>query len=134
MSDRRKALLRIFPLAAAAVAVSICLAAAAQGAGGGEEPRIEAFTGLIEATLKKGQRHLYKRRRYYLDEDSWAAAAGEMYDGSGNLWRVQFTYSAKLYDRKASSAMCRALEVPSARQSCPVGGASWAPPQAVTCG
>tara|TARA_R110002110_G_scaffold205066_7_gene417331 strand:+ start:489783 stop:491138 length:1356 start_codon:yes stop_codon:yes gene_type:complete len=56
---------------------------------------------VVEANLKEGQRHLYSKRRFYFVEDSWAATAGEMYDGRGNLWRVQYTYGAKLYDRKA---------------------------------
>ena len=55
---------------------------------------------IVEGTLKEGQRHLYAKRTVYIDEDSWAAYAGEMYDGRGNLWRVQYTYGAKLYDRK----------------------------------
>ena len=57
---------------------------------------------IVEGNLKEGQRHLYSKRRFYIDEDSWAALAGEMYDGRGNLWRVQYAYSAKLYDRKAN--------------------------------
>jgi hypothetical protein len=28
------------------------------------------------------------------------AAAGEMYDGRDQLWRLQYLYSANLYDRK----------------------------------
>jgi hypothetical protein len=56
---------------------------------------------VVESTLKEGQRHLYAKRRFYIDEDSWSALAGEMYDGRGKLWRVQFTYGvSKLYDRK----------------------------------
>lgn len=55
---------------------------------------------VVEGNLKEGVRHLYSKRRFYFDEDSWSAYAGEMYDGRGNLWRVQFTYGAKLYDRK----------------------------------
>ncbi len=56
---------------------------------------------VVEATLKDGTRHLYSKRRYYIDEDSWAALAGEMYDGRGNLWRVQYAYPANLYDRQS---------------------------------
>jgi hypothetical protein len=55
---------------------------------------------VVDTTLKEGQRHLYSRRTFYIDEDSWSAMAGEMYDGRGNLWRVQYTYPAYLYDRK----------------------------------
>jgi hypothetical protein len=66
---------------------------------------------IVEANIKEGQRHLYAKRRYYMDEDSWAAAAGEMYDGRGKLWRVQYTYSAKLYDRKSGSGSYGAYDL-----------------------
>ena len=56
---------------------------------------------IIEAELKQGMRHLYSKRRYYIDEDTWTALAGEMYDGRGELWRVQYAYPANLYDRKS---------------------------------
>ncbi|MEH6637056.1 MAG: DUF1329 domain-containing protein [Halioglobus sp.] len=58
---------------------------------------------VVEGTLKEGQRHLYSKRRIYFDEDTWTAAAGETYDGKDNLWRVRFTYGAKLYDRKSGA-------------------------------
>jgi len=57
---------------------------------------------VVDARLKEGARHLYSRRTFYIDEDTWGAAAGEMYDGRGQLWRLQYLYSANLYDRKAS--------------------------------
>ena len=53
---------------------------------------------VVEGDLKPGMRHLYSKRRYYLDEDTWAALAGETYDGRGNLWRVQYAYIGFLYD------------------------------------
>ena len=43
-------------------------------------------------------RHLYSKRRYYIDEDSWHALANENYDGRGKLWRVQYAYGANPYD------------------------------------
>jgi hypothetical protein len=58
---------------------------------------------IVEGTLKDGQRHLYSKRRIYIDEDSWSAAAGENYDGRDNLWRVRYSYGAKLYDRKSAA-------------------------------
>jgi hypothetical protein len=61
---------------------------------------------VIEANLKEGQRHLYAKRRYYLDEDSWAALTGEVYDGRDTLWRVQYAYPAKLYDRDSTYGAC----------------------------
>jgi hypothetical protein len=55
---------------------------------------------VVEANLKEGQRHLYSKRRIYLQEDNWTAKAGETYDARGNLWRVAFSYGANLYDRE----------------------------------
>jgi hypothetical protein len=60
---------------------------------------------VVEATIKEGQRHLYSKRRFYIDEDTWSAVASEMYDGRGELWRVQYAYSANLYDRKSIYGM-----------------------------
>jgi hypothetical protein len=56
---------------------------------------------VVDSHLKEASRHLYSRRTFYLDEDSWLAAAGEMYDGQGELWRIQYTYPVNLYDRKS---------------------------------
>jgi hypothetical protein len=56
---------------------------------------------VVEADLKEGSRHLYSKRRFYVDEDSWTALASEQYDGRNNLWRIQFQYSANLYDMKS---------------------------------
>ncbi|PPE76013.1 DUF1329 domain-containing protein [Solimonas fluminis] len=44
---------------------------------------------VVEATLKQGQRHRFGKRRFYLDEDSWAIAAVDCYDNRGQLWKVQ---------------------------------------------
>tara|TARA_R110001599_G_scaffold351822_1_gene584696 strand:- start:25449 stop:26807 length:1359 start_codon:yes stop_codon:yes gene_type:complete len=56
---------------------------------------------VVESTLKEGQRHLYSRRTFYLDEDTWGAVASDMYDGRGELWRLQYLYGGQMYDRKA---------------------------------
>lgn len=56
---------------------------------------------VVDSRLKEGSRHLYSRRTFYIDEDSWAAASGEMYDGRDQLWRLQYSYGVNLYDRKA---------------------------------
>ena len=58
----------------------------------------------MDSTLKEGSRHLYSRRTFYLDEDSWGAVAGDMYDGRGELWRLQYLYGGNLYDRKSAFA------------------------------
>ncbi|MBM7060263.1 DUF1329 domain-containing protein [Pseudomonas sp. UL073] len=43
---------------------------------------------VVEGTLKPGMRHVYAKRRFYIDEDSWNIAASDLYDGRGQLWRV----------------------------------------------
>jgi hypothetical protein len=55
---------------------------------------------VVDSRLKEGSRHLYSRRTFYIDEDSWAAVSGEMYDGRDQLWRLQYSYGVNLYDRK----------------------------------
>jgi hypothetical protein len=59
---------------------------------------------VVDSNLKEGQRHLYSRRTFYLEEDSWGAAASDMYDGRGELWRLQYAYGGNLYDREAGFA------------------------------
>jgi hypothetical protein len=43
---------------------------------------------VVEAKLKAGQSHVYERRVFYLDEDSWSVLLSEAYDSHGQLWRV----------------------------------------------
>ncbi len=42
----------------------------------------------VVATLKPGQRHIYAKRDFYIDEDTWQAAVIDQYDGRNQLWRV----------------------------------------------
>ncbi|MGH8481968.1 MAG: DUF1329 domain-containing protein, partial [Nevskiaceae bacterium] len=44
---------------------------------------------VVEATLVPGQRHQLKKRRFYLDEDSWSIAAVDGYDNRDQLWKFQ---------------------------------------------
>jgi hypothetical protein len=44
---------------------------------------------VVDATLKAGQRHIYKRRTLYVDEDSWQILAVDCYDNRDQLWRYQ---------------------------------------------
>ncbi|WP_084197152.1 DUF1329 domain-containing protein [Solimonas soli] len=43
---------------------------------------------IVEGTLKEGVRHIYSKRRLYVDEDSWLALTADNYDARGQLWRV----------------------------------------------
>ncbi|MEH6579939.1 MAG: DUF1329 domain-containing protein [Amphritea sp.] len=47
---------------------------------------------VVEATVKEGQRHVYSKRRFYVDEDTWNIMVTDKYDGKGNLWRAGFYY------------------------------------------
>ncbi|WP_103102965.1 DUF1329 domain-containing protein [Pseudomonas sp. LFM046] len=42
----------------------------------------------VVATLKPGARHIYSKRHYFIDEDTWAIAEADHYDSRGELWRV----------------------------------------------
>ncbi len=53
---------------------------------------------VVDATLKAGQRHLYKRRTFYVDEDSWQVLMVDCYDNRDQLWRVQEAHSITYYD------------------------------------
>jgi hypothetical protein len=45
---------------------------------------------VVDATLKEGKRHSQPHRTFYVDEDTWAIAAVDGFDQSGNLVRVQY--------------------------------------------
>ncbi|WP_298371519.1 DUF1329 domain-containing protein [Azospirillum sp.] len=53
---------------------------------------------VVQATLKPGARHLYGKRDFYIDEDTWAIAHKDQYDGRGELWRVHEFYQMLEYD------------------------------------
>jgi hypothetical protein len=56
---------------------------------------------VVEATLREGKRHVYSKRTFYLDEDSWTALASDEYDARGQLYRTGFAYMAPSYDLPA---------------------------------
>ncbi|GIX32501.1 MAG: hypothetical protein KatS3mg125_0457 [Lysobacterales bacterium] len=43
---------------------------------------------IIEGRLKSGQRHIYAKRRLYVDAASFQVLAADHWDGLGQLWRV----------------------------------------------
>jgi hypothetical protein len=53
---------------------------------------------VVEATLKAGERHIYGRRMFYLDEDSWSIVLKDQYDGRGELWRISQAHGIYHYD------------------------------------
>jgi hypothetical protein len=53
---------------------------------------------VVEATLREGARHIYKRRTLYVDEDSWQIMAADIYDKRDQLWRVSEGHSIEYYE------------------------------------
>ncbi|MDY6920250.1 MAG: DUF1329 domain-containing protein [Pseudomonadota bacterium] len=52
----------------------------------------------VEANLRDGTRHIYAKRVFFLDEDTWLAAVIDHYDGRGNLWRVAEAHQLFYYN------------------------------------
>ncbi|HYW02825.1 MAG TPA: DUF1329 domain-containing protein, partial [Gammaproteobacteria bacterium] len=52
---------------------------------------------VVQATLRNGYRNVFSKRVFYLDEDSWNIAVGDLYDTRGNLWRVEQAYLGTAY-------------------------------------
>ncbi|RMH36063.1 MAG: DUF1329 domain-containing protein, partial [Gammaproteobacteria bacterium] len=53
---------------------------------------------VVEANLKPGTRHIYKKRVFYIDEDSWQIALVDVYNNSDQLWRVEMSHAVNYYD------------------------------------
>ncbi|RBW50142.1 DUF1329 domain-containing protein [Marinobacter sp. F3R11] len=53
---------------------------------------------VVEATLKDGARHIYHKRRFYVDADSWNTVLLDQYDGRGELWRVTMGIAKNYYE------------------------------------
>lgn len=59
-----------------------------------EERRVWEF----EAKLRPNTRHVYARRVYHNEEDAWQIASAELYDGRGQLWRMQELHQIQRYN------------------------------------
>jgi hypothetical protein len=53
---------------------------------------------VVDSTLKPGVSHIYSRRTFYIDEDSWAVVAIDAYDGRGQLWRYAEQHNYNWYN------------------------------------
>ena len=53
---------------------------------------------VVEATLKEGFRHIYQKRVFFIDEDSWQIQVADMYDNRGELYRVGVAYGVNYYE------------------------------------
>jgi hypothetical protein len=53
---------------------------------------------VVDSKLKPGVSHIYSRRTFYIDEDSWAVVAIDAYDGRGELWRYAEQHNENWYN------------------------------------
>jgi hypothetical protein len=53
---------------------------------------------VVEATLKPGKSHIYARRTFYIDEDSWQVLVVDQYDQRGQIWRVSEAHCINYYE------------------------------------
>jgi hypothetical protein len=52
----------------------------------------------VEATLKEGKRHIYAKRVFFIDEDTWQVVIKDQYDGQGQLWRIGEAHVVQYYN------------------------------------
>lgn len=53
---------------------------------------------VVDAILKQGTRHVYKRRTLYVDDDSWQILAVDLYDNRDDLWRFSEGHGINYYE------------------------------------
>lgn len=55
-------------------------------------------TEVIEANLRPEFRHLYPKRKFWIEPDAWQVVNTSQYDGRGDLWRLQEEYGYTYYE------------------------------------
>lgn len=53
---------------------------------------------VVEATLKPGITHVYGKRVFFIDEDSWQIHVADLYDARGQLYRVATAHGLNYYE------------------------------------
>ncbi|WP_286261349.1 DUF1329 domain-containing protein [Thalassotalea atypica] len=53
---------------------------------------------VVEANLKSDTRHTYKKRVFFIDEDSWQIAVTDIYDNRDELYRVGVAHGINYYE------------------------------------
>jgi hypothetical protein len=62
-------------------------------------PRYELHrVWVVDSVTKPGTTHIYKRRTFYVDEDSWQIVLVDIYDRRDQLWRWQEAHTVHAYD------------------------------------
>jgi len=52
---------------------------------------------VVEGRLREDMRHVYSKRVFYADEDSWQFALSDSYDLDGKLWRTAMAHGLNYY-------------------------------------
>ncbi len=47
---------------------------------------------VVRGTLRPNAKHVYSKRDFYLDEDSWSITIADQYDQQGKLWRISLAF------------------------------------------
>jgi len=63
----------------------------------------------VVADLKPGKRHVYSKRVFYIDEDSWGIVMSDLYDGRGELWRYYEALNKFFYDVQVNLTIVETL-------------------------
>jgi hypothetical protein len=63
----------------------------------------------VEATLKTGERNIYGKRSFFIDEDTWTIVLSDLYDGRDQLWRVGEAKAMPYYQRQIPAFAFEAL-------------------------
>jgi hypothetical protein len=53
---------------------------------------------VFEANVRPGTRHLYQRRQFWMEEDSWFILQNTAYDARGGLWRLHEQFAMTYYE------------------------------------
>jgi hypothetical protein len=64
---------------------------------------------IVDATLRKGTSHIYKRRTFYVEEDGWQVVAADVYDNRDQMWRVQEAHTVMAYDKPYQLPICETV-------------------------
>ena len=54
---------------------------------------------IVDSNTKPGTTHIYKRRTFYVDEDTWGILLVDVYDRRDQLWRWQEAHPVQGYDK-----------------------------------
>lgn len=60
---------------------------------------------VVDAVKRSGTSHHFRKRRFYIDEDSWGIVMVDGFNATNLLWKFQEGHTLPLYDIKAATTM-----------------------------